>query len=109
RLDGPAKVSGQARYAIDTRLPGMLYGKILRSPYPAATVKSIDLAAARKMPGVKAALEIAKAGDALRFAGQEVAAVAAETLEQAQDALAAIKVEYTPKPFVVDVGDSPKA
>ena len=61
RLDGPAKVSGQARYSIDVRLPGMLYGKILRSPYPAATVVSIDLDAAKKMPGVKAAIPIAKA------------------------------------------------
>jgi xanthine dehydrogenase YagR molybdenum-binding subunit len=103
RLDGPAKVSGQARYAIDTLLPGMLYGKILRSPYPAAVVKSLDLEGAKKMPGVKAAIAIAKRGDALRFAGQEIAAVAAETPEQALDALSAIRVEYEPKPFVVDV------
>ena len=109
RLDGPAKVSGQAHYAIDTRLPGMLYGKILRSPYPAAVVKSIDLAAARKMPGVKAALAIAKPGDAVRFAGQEVAALAAETPEQALDALSAIRVEYDPKPFVVEVEKARKA
>ena len=56
RLDGPAKVTGEARYAIDQRLPGMLYGKILRSPYPAATVKVLDLTAAKKMSGVRAVL-----------------------------------------------------
>ncbi len=109
RLDGPAKVSGQARYSIDVRLPGMLYGKILRSPYPAATVVSMDLDAARKMPGVKAAIPIAKAGDALRYAGQAVAALAAETPEQTLDALAAIRVKYDPKPFVVDVAAARKA
>ena len=108
RLDGAAKVSGQARYSIDIRLPGMLFGKILRSPHPAAVVTSIDLEAARKMPGVKAAIPIAKAGDALRYAGQEVAAVAAETPEQAFDALAAIRVEYDQKPFVVDVASARK-
>ncbi|HEV8118460.1 MAG TPA: xanthine dehydrogenase family protein molybdopterin-binding subunit, partial [Thermoanaerobaculia bacterium] len=62
RLDGRAKASGAARYSIDVVLPGMLYGKILRSPYPAAVVKSVDLDAARKMPGVKAAMLIAKPG-----------------------------------------------
>jgi xanthine dehydrogenase YagR molybdenum-binding subunit len=108
RIDGPAKVSGQARYAIDQRLPGMLYGRILRSPYSAATVKSIDLSGVKRMPGVKAALAIAKPGGSLRYAGQEVAALAAETAEQAADALAAVRVEYEPKPFVVDVESSRK-
>lgn len=108
RLDGAAKVSGQARYSIDMRLPGMLFGKILRSPHPAAIVTSIDLGPARKMPGVKAAIPIAKVGDALRYAGQEVAAVAAETPEQAFDALGAIRVEYDQKPFVVDVASARK-
>jgi len=102
RLDGPAKATGAARYSIDVVLPGMLYGKILRSPYPAAVVKSVDLEAARKMPGVKAAMLIAKPGDKLRFAGQEVAAVAADTAERALDAVGAIRVEYEQKPFVVD-------
>jgi len=102
RLDGRAKASGAARYSIDVVLPGMLYGKILRSPYPAAVVKSIDLEPARKMPGVKAAMTIAKPGDKLRFAGQEVAAVAADTSERALDAMRAIRVEYEQKPFVVD-------
>jgi xanthine dehydrogenase YagR molybdenum-binding subunit len=102
RLDGPAKVSGQARYSIDVRRPGMLYGKILRSPHPAAVIKEIDLTAAQRMPGVRAAIAIAKSGDSVRFAGQEVAALAAETSEQAADALSSIRVVYEPKPFVVD-------
>jgi xanthine dehydrogenase YagR molybdenum-binding subunit len=103
RLDGSAKTTGGARYAIDVRLPRMLYGKILRCPHAAAVVQSIDLSAARRMPGVKAALAIAKPGDALRFAGQEVAALAADSPERAQDAIAAIVVAYEPRPFVVDL------
>ena len=102
RLDGPAKVSGQARYAMDMRRQGMLYGRILRSPHPAAVVKEIDLTAARRMPGVRAVLAIAKPGESVRYAGQEVAALAAETAEQASDALSAIRVAYEPKAFVVD-------
>ena len=102
RLDGPAKATGQARYASDVRLPGMLYGKIVRSPHASSVVRSVDLSAARKMPGVKAALAIASPGDKLRFAGQEVAAVAADTPERAIDAAAAVRVSYDPQPFVVD-------
>jgi xanthine dehydrogenase YagR molybdenum-binding subunit len=102
RLDAREKVSGQARYSMDVVLPGMLYGKILRSPYAAATVRSVDLTGARKMPGVHAVLEIAKPGEKLRFAGQEVAAVAADTPERAIDAIGAIRVAYEPLPFVVD-------
>ena len=56
RLDGEAKVTGRARYTYDQHPPGMLYGKILRSPHPNADIKSIDLAPALKMPGVKAAV-----------------------------------------------------
>jgi CO/xanthine dehydrogenase Mo-binding subunit len=103
RLDAVAKTTGQARYSSDQRLPGMLYGKILRSPYAAAVVQSVDLAAAKKMPGVKAVLAIVKPGEKVRFAGQEVAAVAAESPERAFDALSAIRVTYEPGPFVVDL------
>ena len=102
RLDATAKTTGRARYSIDQRLPGMLYGKILRSPHPAAIVKTVDLAAARKMAGVKASLPIVKDGEKVRFAGQGIAAIAADTPERAIDALSAIRVEYEPAPFVVD-------
>jgi xanthine dehydrogenase YagR molybdenum-binding subunit len=102
RLDGPAKATGAARYSIDVVLPGMLYGKILRSPHAAAVVRSVDLSAARKMPGVKAALAIVQPGEKVRFAGQEIAALAADTPERALDAIQAIRVTYDPQPFVVD-------
>jgi len=54
RVDSPLKVSGQAQYTYDVHRPGMLYGKILRCPYAAAKIVSIDTSAAEKMPGVKA-------------------------------------------------------
>jgi len=109
RLDGKAKATGEAKYSADVRLPGMLYGRILRCPLPAATVKSLDLSAARKMPGVRAAIVIAEPGEKLRFAGQEVAALAAETPDQADDALAAIRVAYDPRPFVVTLDSARKS
>lgn len=108
RLDGKAKVTGKARYSIDVVLPGMLYGKMLRSPHPAAIVKSVDLSAAQRMPGVKAALSIIQPGEKVRFAGQEVAAVAADTSERAIDAIGAIRVVYEPTTFVVDLEEAKK-
>ncbi len=108
RLDGKAKATGEARYSIDVRVPGMLYGRILRCPLAAATVRSLDLSAARKMPGVRAVLAIAEPGEKIRFAGQEIAAVAAETPEQAGDALSAIVVAYDPRPFVVGLEEAKK-
>jgi len=108
RLDGRPKTTGEAKYASDVRLPGMLYGKILRCPLPAATVKSVDVSEALRRPGVRAALEIAKPGEKMRFAGQEVAAIAADTPEQAIDALSAIKVDYAALPFVVSPDDARK-
>src|SRR5450432_2884755 len=65
RLDGFAKVTGAAKYSMDINLPGMLYGKILRSPHPAAKITNIDTSAAEKMPGVKTVLKVA---DATRIA-----------------------------------------
>ncbi len=109
RLDGRAKASGEARYSIDVRLPGMLYGRILRCPHPAATVEEVDLSAARKMPGVKATLVLLDRGGVARFAGQEVAALAADSPEHAEDALRAIRVRYQTRPFVVDSEAARKA
>ena len=74
---------------------------MLYSPYAHAKVKSIDTSAAEKMPGVKAVHLIAKAGTTLRYQGDDIAAVAAETEEQARDAVRAIKVEYEVLPHVV--------
>src|SRR5262245_49732507 len=108
RLDGKAKCSGEAKYSADMRLPGMLYARILRCPHAAATVTSVDLSAAEKMPGVRAALVIAEPGEKTRFAGQEIAAVAAATPEQCDDALGAIRVVYASRPFVVGIDAAKK-
>jgi len=100
RLDGLAKASGRAKYPSDVRPEGTLFGVMLYSPYAHAKVKSIDTAAAEKMPGVKAVIAIAKPGTTLRYHGDDIAAVAAETEEQARDAVRAIKVEYEVLPHV---------
>src|SRR5438067_10548505 len=86
RLDGLAKASGKAKYPSDVRPEGTLFGVMLYSPHAHAKVKSIDAADAEKMPGVKAVVLIAKAGTELRYQGDDIAGVAAETEEQARDA-----------------------
>src|SRR5262252_3510417 len=86
RLDGLAKASGRAKYPSDVRPEGTLFGVMLYSPYAHARVKSIDTSAAEKMPGVKGVVAIAKPGTSLRYHGDDIAAVAAETEEQACDA-----------------------
>jgi xanthine dehydrogenase YagR molybdenum-binding subunit len=106
RLDGPAKVTGQAKYTYDVQPPGVLWGMILRSKWAAATVTKIDLTAAQAMPGVKAAVLAGGESRTVRFYGQELAAVAAETKQQCLDAIRAITVEATPQPFVVDLDDA---
>jgi xanthine dehydrogenase YagR molybdenum-binding subunit len=100
RLDGPVKVTGQAKYSYDINRPGGLHGRILRSPHPRARIVSIDLSAAEKAPGVKAAMAVMKPGDTAMFQGEEVAAVAAVTEEQANDALRLIKVQYEVLPHI---------
>lgn len=111
RIDGHLKVSGRAKYTYDVNLPGMLWAAVLRSPYPAAKIVSLDVAPALKMPGVKAAIAVGKPAEKVIFAGQDVAAVAAERPDQAQAALAAIAVKYEPGRYVVDtlMATSPKA
>lgn len=108
RLDAVAKVTGRAKYAYDQRLPGMLYGKILRSPHPNADIRSVDLSAAKAMPGVRAAISFPEAfrTNSVRYAWQGVAAVAADTEEQAIAALEKIAVEYEPRPFSVTLESS---
>src|ERR1700753_345520 len=101
RLDRLAKAAGKAKYPSDVRPEGTLFGVMLYSPYAHAKVKSIDTTAAEKMPGVKGVVVIAKAGATLRFHGDDIAAVAAETEEQARDAIRAIKVDYDVLPHVV--------
>src|ERR1700722_11886831 len=94
RLDGLLKASGQAKYPSDVRPEGTLFGVMLYSPYAHANIKSIDISAAEKMPGVKAIIAVTEAGKTLRYHGDDIAAVAAETEEQARDAIRAIKVDY---------------
>ncbi|HEV8335413.1 MAG TPA: xanthine dehydrogenase family protein molybdopterin-binding subunit [Candidatus Polarisedimenticolia bacterium] len=100
RVDGPDKVSGRARYTFDLQIPGMLHGAILRCPLPHARLKRIDTALAETHPGVRAVLVLE--AKEYPYAGCEVAAVAADTLAAAEEALRRIKVEYEPLPFVTD-------
>jgi xanthine dehydrogenase YagR molybdenum-binding subunit len=108
RLDGPEKATGTAKYSFDINRPGMLHGRILRSPYAHAKVKSIDTAAAEAMPGVKAVHLIAKPGTELFYASDEVLGLAADTEEHARDALRAIKVEYEVLDYLVREEDAMK-
>src|SRR3954469_3292350 len=85
RLDGLAKASGRAKYPSDERPDGTLFGVMLYSPHAHANIKSIDTSAAESMPGVKAVQVIAKAGATVRYQGDNIAALAAETEEQARD------------------------
>lgn len=117
QVSARAKVLGRATYAGDLKLPGMLHAKVLRSPYPHARIAAIDTTAARALPGVRAVLTGADAPTSLwgvhkkerailargvvRFAGEEVAAVAADTEEIARDALDLIQVEYEELPAIL--------
>jgi xanthine dehydrogenase YagR molybdenum-binding subunit len=103
RLDGSSKATGRAKYAFDINRPGMLHGRILRSPHPRARIVSLDLSPAEKAPGVKAVMAIAEVGKELSFQGDEIAAAAAATEEQARDALRLIKIEYEVLPHIATV------
>ncbi len=125
RVDGAAKVSGKFTFPTDTVLPGMLVGKILRSPHPHATVRDIDPSAARAMEGVFAVVtaedfpmrvygqdipdETILATHKVRYIGDEVAAVAAIDEETADRALEAIKVDYEVLPALLDPIDALRA
>ena len=100
RVDGRKVVTGQAEYTHDVRLKDMLFGMILRSPHAAAQVLSIDLSQAKALPGVLAALSLAEG--TVRYAGQQVAAVAALDERTAERALGLIKVDYKVLPSVVE-------
>lgn len=110
RADSGAAVTGRAIYAADVKLPGMVYGKVLRSPYPHAKIRRVDTSRAVSQPGVLAVVTAADvpgegvfAREEVAFEGQKVAAVAAETWEAAEEALALIEVEYEPLPAVDEV------
>ncbi len=107
RLDGPWKSSGRIKYSYDVNRPNMLHAKMVFSPYAHAKVVSIDTSAAEKMPGVKAVEIMTEPGKEVFWEGHEVAAVAAETEEQARDAARRIQVQYEKLPHLVsDVNPS---
>ena len=105
RLDGAIKANGRAKYAYDVNPPGLLYGRILRSPHAAATIKRIDLDRARALPGVRAIVlvEGVKPGARVRYQGDEILGLAAVSKQAADDALRAVVVEYEVLPHVVNV------
>src|SRR5712691_4726619 len=124
--DGLDKVTGRAKFGADLFLPGMLVGRILRSPHAHAIIKSIDTSAAERLPGVKAVVTRADfpeikagtpGGDMTRNAmarekalydGHPVAAVAATSEAIARQALKLIKVDYEVLPHVIDPVDAMK-
>ncbi len=129
RKDGTARVTGQEQYTVDVRLPRMLYGRTVCSPYAHARIKSIDASAAEAMgavvltfqdiPPVRYNERIITVewalhkdhtilADKVRRMGEAVAAVAAETEELAEKAARAVKVEYEPLPVVLDPLDAMK-
>ncbi|MBT4488217.1 MAG: xanthine dehydrogenase family protein molybdopterin-binding subunit [Rhodospirillaceae bacterium] len=131
RPDGADKVTGRATFGADFSLPGMLWGKVLRSPHPHAIIKSINLDKAAALPGVKAVMcgdDLANipldkplmvgpadmrfvsrnvmARDKVLYAGHAVAAVAAISNTIASAALELIEVDYEILPHVIDVEDA---
>jgi xanthine dehydrogenase YagR molybdenum-binding subunit len=108
RVDGPVKASGRAKYTYDQHPPGMLYGKVLRSPHAHAKVVSVDTSAAEKMPGVAAIQVVQGPGATINWAADDVVLVAADTEGHAQDAVNAIKVQYEVLPHFVNDFAEPK-
>ena len=102
RADGLMKASGRAKYAHDIALPGMLHAAILRSTIARGKLASLDLEKARAMPGVACVLELKEPGKKIRFVGDEIAAVAASTLDQCRDAMEAIVATYEQEAHTVD-------
>jgi xanthine dehydrogenase YagR molybdenum-binding subunit len=109
RIDGTYKTTGRAKYTYDIKVPGMIYGKIVRSPYPAAMVTKIDVSEAEKLTGVRA---IIPAKDELpfpvRFAGQDVVAIAADTEHIAEEAAKLVNISFDQKPFAALLDDAMK-
>jgi CO/xanthine dehydrogenase Mo-binding subunit len=128
-LDAQERVSGRVNYVLNVELPGMLVGKILRSPVPHARIMKVDGTRAERLPGVKAVLTRGDFGsqtgysgkygrifrdqsvvafDKVRFVGDPVAAVAAVNQDVAEDALSLISFEYEELAAVFDEDDALK-
>jgi xanthine dehydrogenase YagR molybdenum-binding subunit len=108
RVDGPDKVSGRAKYTYDVNRPGMLFGKVVRSPYAHAKIVSIDISAAEKMPGVKGVYIVQDKGSEIHWAGDDLVVIAAVDEGAAADAARAVKIEYQPLPHFVDDFSQPR-
>lgn len=122
RADGRELISGRRQFIDDVRIPGMLTARVLRSPYPHANIVDIHVEKAKALAGVKAVLTYKDAPDwkcglpqhrrvldrRVRFTGDSVALVAAETLEAADEACKLIEVEYEELPFVLDCEEAIK-
>ena len=106
RVDGPLKATGRAKYSYDITRPGMIYGRILRSPHAHARLTSIDASAAEKAAGVRAVLITIKPGDKVLYPGEEIGALAALTEQQAEDALRLIRIEWEVLPPLATVEQS---
>ncbi len=123
RVDGVPKVTGAFVYGSDLHAEGMLLGVTVRSPYPSARIRSIDVSKAEAAPGVHAVLtaddvpgkptfgleysdQPVLASDVVRYEGEPVALVAAESLEQARRAAELIEVDYEPLPVVADMEEA---
>ena len=120
RTDLRDKLTGEAKYSADLKLPGMLHGTVLRSPHPHAEITGIDAESARRLPGVFAVVtpfevpqgrlahDVAVLDTRVRFVGDEVAVVAAVDLDTARRALDLIRVDYRVLPFVLEPEDALK-
>ncbi len=121
RLDGPLKATGRSQFSDDIRLPGMLHGKIVRSPVPRARILSIDISKALELPGVHAVLthkdtegimvgpdQPLLCSEIVNYIGDEVAAVAAVDEDTAYEAADLIKVEYEPLPALLSMEEAIK-
>jgi CO/xanthine dehydrogenase Mo-binding subunit len=121
RVDAAAKVTGAALYGVDVRFPGMLHGKVLRAGVPHARIVGMDVSGAREVTGVRAIVtgrdhqrlhgpmikdQPALAVDRVRYAGEIVAAVAADTEDAASDAVERILVDYEDLPVVDTIDDA---
>jgi len=130
RADALGHVTARTQYYDDRKVPGMLHLKLVRSPHHHARIRAIDLAAAERVPGVRRILtagdvpnnvytmlslinvgipdEPALAFDKVRYLGEPVAAVLAETVEAASAGIAQVRVDYDPLPAVFDVEEALK-
>ena len=122
RVDGPEKVTGSAIYGLDAHMPGMLWMKVLRSPFPHARILSVDASAASALPGVQAVMTGEDVKDILTGAmikdmpllawervmlvGDKVAAVVADDEDIAQQAIALIEIDYEELPAILAAEDA---